>query len=250
MIGFDRPLKPTWIYNFVKIVEIGDTITDHKPKFNKILWELDGEEGKRKVRTVLSRYFMKTDKNPKSKTVEYTPIIELCKAYPLEKIKPLLLFYLLSRSEVLRTLSKIIHEVYGNKKDIEYRFLRKKIIEKYGERDISGRSLRNFLTTLEYFNILKKQNHNYIWINKLQTDEMNTCHMLKFYSDEYRKSPQIFIDEIEQYILQYFKIPDLGTIGRKYNKKLWEYSQNLNQKQIIFHKSYKWNESLIKTIFL
>ena len=62
MTGFDRPLKPTWIYNFVKIVEIGDTITDHKPEFNKILWELDGEEGKRKVRTVLSRYFMKTQK--------------------------------------------------------------------------------------------------------------------------------------------------------------------------------------------
>jgi hypothetical protein len=250
MTGFDRPLKPAWIYNFVKIVEIGDTITDHKPEFNKILWELDGEEGKRKVRTVLSRYFMKTQKNPKSKTVEYTPIIEICKTYPLEKIKPLMLFYLLSRSEVLRNLSIIIFEVYRKKKDIDYHFLRKKIIEKYGERDISSRSLRNFLTTLEYFDILIKQNHIYKWTKKLQPDEMNICYMLKFYSGEYKKSPQIFIDEIEQYIIQYFKIPDLGNICRKYNKKLWEYSQILNKKQIVFHKSYKWDISLINKTFL
>jgi len=250
MTGFDRPLKPTWIYNFVKIVEIGDTITNHKSEFNKILWELEGEEGKRKVRTVLSRYFMKTQKNPKSKLVEYTPIIEICKTYDLKKIKPLLLFYLLSRSEVLRNISKIIHEVYGNKKDIDYYFLRKKIIEKYGERDISGRSLRNFLTTLEYFDILKKQNYVYKFVKKLKTDDMNICYMLKFYADEYKKSPQIFIDDIEQYMIQYFEIPELGTIARKYNKILWEYSQNLNQRQIIFHKSYRWGKSLINKLFL
>jgi len=249
MTGFDRPLKPTWIYQFANIVEIGDKITDHKQEFNKILWELDGEEGKRKVRTVLSRYYLKTEKNPKSKIVEYTPIIELCKTYPLDKIKPLLLFYLLMRSDTLRTLSKMIYEIYGNKEDIEYQFLRKKIIEKYGERDISSRTLRNFLTTLEYFNILKKQKHNYKWINKLQTDEMNTCYMLKFYSEEYKKSPQIFIDEIEQYIMQYFETPDLETIGRKYNGKLWEYSQSINKKQIIFHKSYTWNKILLNKLF-
>lgn len=65
MIGFDRPLKPSWIYRFIQTVEIGDTLSNHKDEFNAILWELEGEEGKRKVRTVLSRYFLKSEKKSK-----------------------------------------------------------------------------------------------------------------------------------------------------------------------------------------
>ena len=122
MIGFDRPLKPIWIYNFLRIVEIGDTFTKHKSKFNNILWELDGKEGKRKVRTVLSRYFLKSEKNPKSKIVEYTPLVELCKGHSLEEIKPLLLFQILMRSEMIRQLTKMINRIYSNKNDINYLF--------------------------------------------------------------------------------------------------------------------------------
>jgi hypothetical protein len=249
MIGFDRPLKPSWIYNFIQIVEIGNRITDHKPEFNKILWELDGEEGKRKVRTVLARYYMKSEQNPRSTIVEYTPILDLCKLYSLEKTKPLLFYYLLMRSETLRLLSKMINEIYGNKKDIEYNFLRKKIIEKFGERDISSRSLRNFLTTLEYFDILKKYDHKYRWQTLFNMDEFNVCYMLKFYAEDYKKSPQIILDTIEQYLLQYCKTIDFTAIAKKYNNILWEYSQHLNQKQIIFLKSFNWNKNLVKDLF-
>jgi len=248
MIGFDRPLKPTWIYNFIKTVNIGDRITDHKPEFNKILWELDGEEGKRKVRTVLSRYFMKNEDNTKGALVEKTPILELCNIYTLGQIQPLLLFYLLMRSEVLRTLSKMIYELYSNKKDIDKTYLRKKIIEKFGERDISARSLRNFLTTLEYFDILQKQDNKYKWKKPLELNEMHKCYILKFYSQEYKKSPQIFIDEIEEYLLQYFQPINFSNIGKKYNNILWEYSQNINKKQILMHKSYEWNYTKIKEL--
>ena len=155
MTGFDRPLKPSWIYNFIKVVKVGDKITDHNEEFNNILWELDGVEGKRKVRTVLSRYFLKTEDNPNSLNVESTSILELCKIYPLEKIRPLLLYYLLMRSEVLRMLTKLIKEIYGDSGEINYDFLRKKTIERFGEKDISARTLRNLLHTLVNFDILK-----------------------------------------------------------------------------------------------
>ena len=56
MKGFDRPLRPDWIYDFVTTVNVGDKIIDHNEEFEKILWQLDGKEGKRKVRTVLTRW--------------------------------------------------------------------------------------------------------------------------------------------------------------------------------------------------
>ncbi len=48
MIGFDRPLKPLWIYKFIQAIKIGDKIAAYNDEFNAILWELDGKEGKRK----------------------------------------------------------------------------------------------------------------------------------------------------------------------------------------------------------
>jgi len=241
MKGFDRPLKPEWIYNCVKQVNIGDNIADYKQEFDRILWELDGKEGKRKVRTVLSRYYLRSQDNPKSRTVEYTPVIELCKKHTLEEIQPLLLFYLMMRSSMIRTLTRLIYDLYGTKKDIDYSYLRKKTITKFGERDISPRSLRNLLTTLTFFNILQREKNIYKWKKPLYTNERNVCYMLKFYAEEYRKTPQIFLDDLEEYLFIYFKTPNINEIARKYNKRLWEYSQNLSRKQIMFHESYKWD---------
>ncbi len=64
---------------------------------------------------MLSRYFLKSEKNSRSNIIEYTPMIGICKRYPLKEIKPLLLYYLLMRSQVLRTLTKMIYELYGTK---------------------------------------------------------------------------------------------------------------------------------------
>jgi len=250
MIGFDRPLKPLWIYKFIQAVEIGNKISDYNEEFNTILWELDGKEGKRKVRTVLSRYFLKSEKNPRSKIVEYTPMIEICKLYPLEEIKPLLLYYLLMRSQVLRTITKMIYEIYGTKEDINYLFLRKKIVERYGDRDISARSLRNFLSTLEAFDVLKIDDGNrFSWNKLLNINEMNVCYMLKFYSKEYKKSPLINLDEIEEYLFLYFKMLDINEIIRKFNGRLWEYSIRVNQKVILLDDNFDWSIDMIYQIF-
>jgi hypothetical protein len=75
MKGFDRPLKPLWIYEFINEVEVGDKIYDHREAFDSILWELDGNVGKRKVITVLSRNYLKKPGNPKGRLVEDVTII-------------------------------------------------------------------------------------------------------------------------------------------------------------------------------
>ena len=250
MIGFDRPLKPAWIYTFIQTVDVGDRLSDHKEEFNAILWELDGLEGKRKVGTVLSRYFLKSEKNPRSHVVEYTPIIEIGKRYPFEEIKPLLLYHLLMRSNVLRILTKMIDEIYGRNNDINHSFLRKKVIERFGERDISSRSLRNWLATLMHFGVLKKvAADKYVWDKTLYIDEKNACYMLKLYSEEFKKSAQINLDELEDYLFLYFKMPDINRIGRKYNAVLWEYSVRFGTKQILFHDCYRWDSETLDKAF-
>ena len=238
MKGFDRPLRPDWIYDFVTTVNAGDKIIDHNEEFEKILWQLDGKEGKRKVRTVLTRYFLKTAENPKSKVVEDVPIIEICKNHKREEIEPLLLYYLLVRAPILRFLTNIISNVYGTENDINYYFLRGKVIEKMGERDISGRSLRNFLQTLVSFGVLEKADGDkFVWNKRLRVDNFNACHMLKIYSEELVKSPQINLSDLDTGLLLFFDMPDIEKIGKQYNTRLWEYSIRFNKHYITFYKN-------------
>lgn len=240
MKGFDRPLKPIWIYQFINEVEVGDKIYDHRAAFDSILWELDGNVGKRKVITVLSRYYLKNIGNPKVRMVENVPIIGICKKYPLEEIKPLLLFHLLMRSKTLRILTKMIYEIYGYGNKINQGFLRKKVIEKFGEKDISARSLRNLLSTLVDFGILEKNDKEYKWKSKLKINQINTCYMLKLYAEEFKESPHINLDNIEEHLFLYFEKPDFEVVAKKYNGVLWNYNVRMGHRDIILIENYDW----------
>lgn len=250
MRGFDRPLKPEWIYNFIKTVKIGEKLSDQKKELNSFLWQLDGDVGKRKVRTILTRYFLKTKSNPYSTKSEKNSIIQICKHYPIEAIKPLLLWQLLMRSELLRSLTKLIKEIFGAKQDINYYFLRKKVIDKYGNKEIFARSLRNLLSTLANFDVLKKKNREKIlWNDYLEVNDQNLCYMLKLYSEEFIKSPQIILEDIEDYLFIYFKIPDFNLIAKKYNGALWEYSSQFGRNIINFNEFYNWDQDTLDGVF-
>ena len=53
MIGYDRPLKPEWIYKSLQMVEPGKKPEDFYDAYNDIAVELTGKDGRRKTRTVL-----------------------------------------------------------------------------------------------------------------------------------------------------------------------------------------------------
>ncbi|KKK49635.1 hypothetical protein LCGC14_3133080, partial [marine sediment metagenome] len=233
----------------IKVLNLGDKFSEHKDKLDSFISELNGKEGKRKVRTVLTRYYLKSELNPTSKVVEYTPILYVCKNYSLQEVKPLLLFFLLMRSNLIRLLTKMIDEIYGYNKDINYLFLRKKIIEKFGERDITSRSLSNFLNTLVSFNILEKDNRNeFKWKKKLKVDDLNMIFMLKFYSEVFKNSPKIDINELESYLFLFFDTPDVLKVAKKFNSILWEYSSRFGTNQILFDKIFKWDKETLSNI--
>ena len=142
----------------------------------------------------------------------------------------------------------MIHEIYGFGNNINQVFLRKKVIEKFGEKDISARSLRNLLSTLVDFDVLEKENKEYRWKNKLKVDELNACYMLKLYADDFKESPQINLEDFEDYLFLYFTKPDFGLIAKKYNRKLWNYSVRFGQKVIIFHENQSWNQEKLMNI--
>jgi len=63
VIGFDRPLRPHWIYESLLLAKPGQKMTELNLPFENIARELTGKEGKRKARTVLFRCFLRSEDN-------------------------------------------------------------------------------------------------------------------------------------------------------------------------------------------
>ena len=78
MIGYDRPLKPEWIYKTLKMVEPGKKPEEYYDAYNQIAVELTGKDGRRKTRTVLFRTFIYSFQE-KTSVIENNILIRLCK---------------------------------------------------------------------------------------------------------------------------------------------------------------------------
>lgn len=229
MKGFDRPLKPEWIYKIIQLLEVGDTIYKQRDKLDEVLVELDGKTGKRKVITVIGRYFLKDFDNPQGKKVEDNLIFSIVKNSSYEEAKPLMLFNLLVKAPLLQHFSSQLYTYYGDKNKIDSDFLRNKAYQKIGERDIARRSMRNFLSTLVDFGIIKQQERSaFLWEDKIKVDEECLINFFKLYSRYYLNSPQISLYDLPEHIFFYFDIPDLHKVAQKYNNTHWQYVRRVN----------------------
>jgi len=101
MIGFDRPLKPRWIFECLLLANPGQRLTELNGPFEQIARELTGREGKRKVRTVLFRCFLRDEQN-KTRTRANLIMKYLSLEHGLVFMTPVYLFYLVARTEVLK----------------------------------------------------------------------------------------------------------------------------------------------------
>jgi len=235
MKGFDRPLKPDWIYKIIQEVEVGERVYERREKLYDILVELDGKTGKRKVITVIGRYYLKSFDKPKGKKVKSNLVFNMIKDKPYEETISVMLFNLLVKAPVLQKFSEQLLNYHNRNEDINSDYLRKKSYEMIGERDIAARSLRNFLSTLVDFEILKEEdNKNYSWNDELKVNEENAINILKLYSEYYLNSPQISLYDLPESLFFYFEMPDLQQLANKYNNDLWQYTRRVNTSLITF----------------
>ena len=133
MIGFDRPLHPRWIYEIMLLAQPGQNMSKLNKPFESITRELTGKEGKRKVRTVLFRCFLRDNDN--SARVKARLILkDLSHNHGYEFMVPIFLFYLVGKTEVILKMSEHLFRLYNFGDEINASFLRERMIGWYGER--------------------------------------------------------------------------------------------------------------------
>jgi len=235
LIGFDRPVKPEWIYETLKMVKVGEKASAYNEPFEEIAKELIGKEGKRKVRTVIFRSFIYSMQNNK-KTIKDNYFIRWVKESPLDVIKPLLLMKLLMDYEICRFIIRKISLSVQADGAFSTDILRQKMVREYGDRDVVKRSLRSLIATLHNFKfIIKVDTKNYRITEKYPLDKKQIMQFLMLYGKSYIGSQIIDIEGIEPEFPLFFDFDLMNDSLNEYNSSMWNYVREAGR-EIIYLK--------------
>jgi len=232
MMGFDRPLKPEWIYKTLKNIEVGTKPEDFYDDYNEIAVELTGKDGRRKTRTVLFRTFIYSFQESKTK-IENNLIIELSKKHDFEYMKPIYMAMFILDNEILKYFTQMFYKIFDTSQEVSSVALTKKMIETYGDTEIVKRSTRAFLKTLTDFKILEaKSKNNYDQINKLTLSTEQIADILELFA-VVNHTKQINIKNLDKTIFAYYNIPDLNRVANKYHTDKWEYIRGVDRELLM-----------------
>lgn len=234
MIGFDRPVRPHWIYESLLLAKPGQQLSELNEPFEQIARELTGKEGKRKVRTVLFRCFLRDEQN-KTRVRKNLVMKDLSIKHGLAFMKPVYLFYLVARTDVLKKISEHIFRLYDYGSEIKMSFLKAKMVDSFGERDVVTRSAGAFIQTLEHFGVVEKLDGKLILKNRLMVNEEQVRVMLQLFASEIIRSPQISLNHLPQAIFNFFDLPDLKVVAQRYNGDWWEYQHRMADDYLIIN---------------
>jgi len=233
IIGLDKTFKPEWVY---KILQQATPNTPYKQKKEELLniIEFDGYEAKKKVLSIIRRYYLTFYKKNNIEYFSENYLHDLSKEYSFQTIKPLLLFTLLNNCEIAQYLQKNIQTMFGDKKKIDKKILQKKAKEKHGDRTIIRYAVTYYLTILSYYGILNKNEAGYTWKHK----QINiTPYILKDMIIIYAHKNNI--TEFEKSTLEkdiafsLFNLENLENTLREYNTVHWKLQKRLNSNKII-----------------
>lgn len=232
MIAFDRPLRPRWIYETLQLAEPGQRLTELNLPFEGIAAELTGKEGKRKVRTVLFRCFLRDEEN-KARAKKRLLLKEWAAEHDLEWLSPLYLFYLIGSTPILQRVTDLILTLYDFGKRINVSFLSSQIVDSHGHRDVVVRAVRSFIDTLVFWGVAEKTDKRILLKKKLQLTEEQTRDMFFLYAADLLRSPQISISNLPAFMTAFFEFPDLRQVAQKYNGDRWDYQHRTDSDYLI-----------------
>lgn len=233
MIGYDRPLRPEWIYKTLQLVETGKKPEYYYDLYNRIVVELTGKDGRRKTRTVLFRTFIFSFQENTS-VIEPNMLLSLCKEKSFEYMKPIILSKFIMDYDILKYFTHKLFQIFDPSQVISSTALTAKIVEKYGDTEIVKRSTRSFLKTLCEFGIIEPINqNNYHQLPKELLTAEQVCNIFKLYAVTFH-TKQIDIRNINKSILDYYRYPNLSLVAQQFNNIYWEYVKGVDRELLMF----------------
>lgn len=233
MIGLDRPLRPSWVYQTLQMVEAGNKGTVYNEPFEDIAKELIGKEGKRKVRTIIFRSFFYSFQEKKG-TIQQNIFMDWTKEYSEAVLRPLFILKLLMDYDMCRFVIQKLKLIVDGTNNFSLSQLTKRMIQEYGDRDVVKRSLRSFVTTLIHFGILSEISKTEFLINEpVEMSDSQIKLFLQLYSKYYIKSEAFDLNSIEDEFLYFFNFESMQSVASSESGTSWEFIRDTNRNMIL-----------------
>jgi hypothetical protein len=232
MMGYDRPLKPEWIYKTLKNIEVGSKPQDFYDAYNEIAVELTGKDGRRKTRTVLFRTFIYSFQENTAR-IENNLLIELSKKHDSEYMKPIYMAMFILDYEILKYFTQMFYKIFDASQEISSVALTKKMKETYGDTEIVKRSTRAFLKSLTYFGILEvKTKTTFEQINKSDLSIEQVADIFRLFA-VVNHTKQINLKDFDKTVFAYYNIPEFTEVANKYHTEKWEYIRGVDRELLM-----------------
>jgi hypothetical protein len=135
----------------------------------------------------------------------------------------------------LLKISEHISRLYDFGNEINLSFLKEKMADAFGDRDVVTRSDGAFIKTLESFNVVANDRDKILLKEKLIVNEEQARIMLELFAREIINAPQISLNHLPPALANYFRIPNLKTLAQKYNGQYWDYQHRVKDDLLIIH---------------
>ncbi len=228
MIGYDRPLKPEWIYHTLVNITPGSKPEDFYDAYIDLATERVGKDGRRKTRTVLFRTFIYAFKE-KTTTIENNILMDLCHKHDLEYMKPIFIAKFIMDYEILSFLTKKLSQIFDPTQEISTNVLTTKMVDEFGDHEIVKRSTRAFLRTLSDFKLLTPVNTTkFRQASRTTLSDEQVKDILLLYSVVF-KTRQIDFRNFNSTVFSFYQKPNLHQVASEYNSQHWDYIRGVNR---------------------
>jgi hypothetical protein len=160
---------------------------------------------------------------------------QLSTDYGYEFMIPILLFYLIGKTETLSKISEHLFRLYNFGNEINLLFLKEKMADTYGDRDVVRRSAGAFIKTLEFFRVIDTVGEKITLKKRLKLNEEQTRIVLQLFGKEIIYTPQISLNNLPFSLFNYFDLPNLATLAQKYNGHYWDYQHRIKELSLILY---------------
>jgi hypothetical protein len=240
LIGLDRPVRPEWIYELLRMVKIGTMPAQYYLPFETIAAQLTGKEAKRKVRTIIFRSFIYSfQKN--NKHISTNPLIELAQTRKAEFMRPVFLAKLIFDYQICQQIIPKFQLFKNKNQEVSLKLITKKMVSEYGDRDVVKRSVRSTISTLAHFKAITIADSTTIIQNApaiISPEQWNI--ILKLYARFYLDSHVIDLDAINEDLFFFLAMDNnFHDAVRTFHGKDWEYIRDHSRNLLFMKQSQK-----------
>ncbi len=225
MIGFDKPVRPEWIHAVglawrphqlvSELIQVVDQVTAA---------EFRGPETRRKVATIILRYFVETvGGGPDRRTADRDLFAAAAHRFTADQLCAVYLAHLINTTPILQTITGPLARRYGVGDEIRSTDFLHRIYEQYGQRGVVTNCVRHFLRTLSWFGCLERLAPNHYRFNaRLPIAEQTFPFLVYFWLRDGQGRYQIAPSEFgEQPGFDFLDAAGLPAYFLKFNSVFW-----------------------------